>query len=69
MKEFLGIGGYAREPEGYLSPEHLIFVSCLILSMIALAVLLGLRCRNRTEREKNRALIAAAVLIDAIEIF
>lgn len=69
MKEFLGIGGYAREPEGYLSPEHLIFVSCLILSMIALAVLLGLRFRNRTEREKNRALIAAAILIDAIEIF
>jgi hypothetical integral membrane protein (TIGR02206 family) len=69
MKEFLGIGGYAREPEGYLSPEHLIFVSCLILSMIALAVLLGLRCRNRAEREKNRALIAAAILIDAIEIF
>ena len=69
MKEFLGIGGYAREPEGYLSPQHLIFVSCLILSMIALAIWLGLRNKSRDERVQNRTLIVAAILMDAIEIF
>ena len=69
MKEFLGIGGYTREPEGYLSPQHLIFVSCLILSMVALAVLLGLRNRGRSEKEKNRTLIVAAILMDTVEIF
>ena len=69
MKEFLGIGGYTREPEGYLSPQHLIFVSCLILSMIALAILLGLRNKGRGDAEKNRTLIITAILMDAIEIF
>ena len=69
MKEFLGIGGYTREPEGYLSPQHLIFVSCLILSMIALAILLGLRNKGRSDAEKNRTLIVTAILMDAIEIF
>ena len=69
MKEFLGIGGYAREPEGYLSPQHLIFVSCLILSMIALAIWLGLRNKSRDERAQNRTLIVAAILMDTIEIF
>ena len=38
MKEFLGIGGYTREPEGYLSPQHLIFTSCLVLTTIAQAL-------------------------------
>ena len=69
MKEFLGIGGYTREPEGYLSPQHLVFVSCLVLSMIALAIWIGLRNRQKSERDKNRALVVAAILIDAIEIF
>ena len=69
MKEFLGIGGYTREPEGYLSPQHLIFVSCLILAMFALAIWLGLRNRGRSEREKNLTLMITAILMDAVEIF
>ena len=69
MKEFLGIGGYTREPEGYLSPQHLIFVSCLILSMFALAILLGIRNKGRSEKGKNRVLMVTAILIDVIEIF
>lgn len=69
MKEFLGIGGYTREPEGYLSPQHLLFVSCLILSMLALAILLGLRYKKRADRDKNLPLVVAAILIDAVEIF
>jgi hypothetical integral membrane protein (TIGR02206 family) len=68
MKEFFGIGGYAREPEGYLSPQHLLFVSFLLLTMVGLAVLLGLRNRDRNEKDKNRVLILTAILMDTVEI-
>ena len=43
MKEFFGFGGYSREAEGFLSWQHLVFVSTLMLIMIALAVFLGLK--------------------------
>ena len=68
MKEFLGIGGYAREPEGYLSWQHILFVGSLLFAMFALAIWLGLRNRGRDPRPKNRVLIATAILMDAIEI-
>lgn len=68
MKEFLGIGGYAREPEGYLSWQHILFVGSLLFAMFALAIWLGLRNRGRDPRAKNRVLIATAILMDAIEI-
>lgn len=69
IKEFLGFGGYTREPEGFLSWQHLLFVACLMTVMVVLAVLLGRRNRRRDERTKNRVLIWAAVLIDAIDLF
>ena len=47
MKEFFGIDGYQREPEGYMSWQHLTFVSSLIIVMILLAVFLGLRNKNK----------------------
>jgi uncharacterized membrane protein YwaF len=69
MKEFSGIGGYAREPEGYLSWQHLTFVSLLMIAMIALAVFLGLRNKCRDSKAKNAVLVWAAILIDGFEIF
>lgn len=69
MKEFLGIGGYTRTPEGALSPAHLIFVGGLLAAMTALAIICGRRNRNRDEKTKNRIIIIAALLIDAVEIF
>ena len=36
--------------------------------MIFLGIFLGLRNRHRSEKEKNRVIIAAAILIDAFEI-
>ncbi|MBO5511655.1 MAG: YwaF family protein [Clostridia bacterium] len=68
MKEFLGIGGYTREPEGYLSWQHILFISALLCAMFVLAVWLGLRNRHRDDRAKNTTLIATAILMDAIEI-
>lgn len=69
MKEFLGIGGYTRQPEGYLSWQHLTFVTALVVVMILLAVALGRKNRFATDRVKNRVLIAAALLIDGLELF
>lgn len=69
MREFFGFGGYTRPAEGYLSWQHLLFVSSLMAVMVALAVILGLRNRKRDEKTKNRVIIAAAILIDFFEIF
>ena len=68
MKEFFGFGGYSRPPEGYLSSEHLIFVSSLMVVMIALAVFLGVRYRGRGFREKLKPLAVAAIGMDGIEL-
>lgn len=69
MKEFLGIGGYQREPEGYFSWQHLVFVTSLVLIMIALAILFGRKNAKRDEAKKNLVLIVSAILIDAFELF
>lgn len=69
LKEFFGFGGYQREPEGYFSWQHLTFVSCLMVVMLACSLWLGLRNRHRSARTKNRVLIITAILIDSLELF
>lgn len=69
MREFFGFGGYQREPEGYFSAEHLLFVTTLMVIMITVAVLLGIRNRNASFPKQNGVLVVSAVLIDALEIF
>lgn len=68
MKEFFGFGGYTREPEGYFSWQHLVFVTSLVAVMILLAVILGKHNRERTDREKNKVLMVSAIAIDAVEL-
>jgi uncharacterized membrane protein YwaF len=68
MKEFFGIGGYMREPEGYLSWQHLTFVTSLMIVMVALAIILGRKNRNAPQRRKDIPLIVSAFLINALEI-
>jgi len=69
MGEIFGFGGYQREPEGYMSWQHLTFVTALMIIMVLLSVWLGIRNRGKSESAKNRVLIYAAILIDAFEIF
>ena len=69
MKEFFGWGGYTRPAEGFLSWQHLTFVTFLMALMISLAVLCGMRTRHKGEQAKNRVLMVAAVLIDSLELF
>ena len=69
MKEFFGIGGYTRTPEGFLSWQHLTFVGSLLAIMVVLAVVLGNKNKLKAPKEKNKVLIVAAILIDAFEIF
>ena len=69
MREFFGFGGYTREPEGFLSWQHLVFVGSLLVLMVVLAILLGNSNKDKTFKEKNRVLIFAALAIDGFEIF
>ena len=69
MKEFFGFGGYQRTAEGYLSWQHLLFVSLLMVLMVVLAVFFGLKNKNKDEKGKNLPIIVSAILIDSFELF
>ena len=66
MKEFFGFGGYSRPAEGFLSWQHLSFVTLLMAVMTVLAIWLGKKYRHSDK--KNQVLIAAAFLIDGFEL-
>ncbi len=69
ISEFFGFGGYTRAAEGFLSWQHLTFVTALVAIMFFCGIILGKRNKNRSEREKNRVLIVTAILIDGFELF
>ena len=69
MNEFFGIGGFQREPEGFLSWQHLLFVTSLMAIMIGLAVFLGKKNKDKSIKQKNAVLIWAAVFIDGFELW
>lgn len=69
MREFFGFGGYVREAEGYMSWQHLLFVTSLMLVMGGLAVFLGIRNKHKGIEKKNKVLIWSAFLIDGFELF
>lgn len=68
FKEFIGFGGYNRLAEGFLSWQHLLFVSILNAVSIILAFWYGNRMRSRTEAEKNHVLAVTGVAVNVIEI-
>jgi len=69
MREFFGFGGYSREAEGFLSWQHLLFVTSLMVIMVALAIWIGRKNRGASDAQKNRVLVWAAILIDSFELF
>lgn len=69
IKEFFGFGGYERAAEGYFSWQHLLFVSILNVLMIASAVILGKKLKNKDDNRKNKVLVYAAIALNAFEIF
>ena len=69
MKEFFGFGGYSRPAEGFLSWQHLLFVTFLAVIMVFLAVWIGLRARAFDETRKNKPLKLAAIVINLLELF
>lgn len=69
MREFFGFGGYLRPAEGYLSWQHLTFVTALVVVMTLLAIVLGQKNKTASATQKNKALIWAALLIDGVELF
>ncbi len=75
MKEFFGLSGdgnggygYLRSAEGAWSWQHILQVSIFMILMVSLAILIGRKNKNKTDIEKNRVLIACAILIDSFEI-
>ena len=52
-----------------MSWQHLVFVGSLLVIMAVLATVLGIRNRQKDLQQKNRALIVAAIAIDAVELF
>lgn len=68
LKEFFGIGGYTREAEGFLSWQHLVFVSFLMICMFLLAAVFGIRNRGKSSACSNRVLVVAAVVMNAVEM-
>ena len=68
MGEFFGINGFQREPEGFLSWQHLLFVSLLMVCAVVSAILFARKFKNKDEKSKNKVLIGAALVIDILEI-
>lgn len=68
MKEFFGFGGYERPAEGFLSWQHLVFVSSFLAVIIILAIYFGRKFRDKSYEEKNKVLIWTAIILDSIEI-
>lgn len=68
MGKFFGKPEYGI-PEGAYSFQHLLFVSILIISMIVLAIIIGLKFRSKNDQEKNKVLFFCAFLINGFELF
>ena len=75
MKEFCGLSnvgdgnyGFLRSAEGAWSWQHILQVSIFMILMFGLAIIVGKRYKNATNKEKNKVLIVCAILINSFEI-
>ncbi len=65
-----GNGGftYLRAANGAWSWQHILQVSLFMALMITLAILFGVRYKGKSAKEKNKVLVASAILIDSFEL-
>ena len=68
INEFFGIGGYQRTPEGYMSWQHLLFVSTFMVIMVVLAVMLGRMNRDKDLAVKNKVIAVSAIILVALKV-
>ena len=75
MREFFGLssdgnGGfdYLRSASGAWSWQHILQVTLFLIAMFVLAIIIGKKYKNKTDKEKNKVLVASAILIDSFEI-
>ena len=69
MGEFFGFKECTRPVEGFMSWQHILFVTFLMALMTALAIFFGTKNREKDENKKLRVLMWAAILIDSFELF
>ncbi len=69
MKEFFGFGGYQRSAEGFMSWQHLLFVTILNVAMIVAGIIIGKKYKGKDATKKNKVLIITAMLVDGLELF
>ena len=67
VKEYFGWTNL-REPEGWFSAAHLIYVTLMIGVTVFLAVWLGLRLKDKDLRSKTKVLKVAAILMISFEL-
>ena len=69
FREFFRIGNdFQWKVAGFMSWQHLTFVTSLVVLMVILAVMLGKRNRLADDKKKNKVLIWSAILIDGFEL-
>ena len=68
VKEFFGFGGYNRPVEGFLSWQHILFVSVFFAIMLFLAFYIGKKNKKKDEASKNKVLVWTAIIINVVEI-
>lgn len=68
IREFFGFGGYNRPVEGFLSWQHILFVSVFFAIMLFLAFYIGKKNKNKDEASKNKVLVWTAIIINVVEI-
>lgn len=68
LREFFGIGGYQRAAEGFLSWQHITFVTAFMIAMIGMAIFFGKRDQGKTSRDHNKVLMITAVVMDGTEL-
>ena len=69
IAQYFGFEADPRQAEGFLSWQHLLYVTLMIALAVFLAVFFGKRNRNRDEKSKLKVLKVAAIMMVGFEIF